>query len=93
MLKDLARLVLARRPKMRLPVRKLPCALTAWRLLLPRKPGKVRGHIERFLGPRATTLKSVTKLSSLSRSRRRNMRSVIRKKVRMLLAVRAEVVK
>ena len=54
---------------------------------------KVMGRIARFIGPRATTFKSVIRLSGLSRNREQSMRSVIRRKVRMLLAVRVEVVK
>ena len=78
---------------MRPPARNLLCALTARKPLLPRKPGKVMGCIARFIGPKATTFKSVIRLSSLSKDRRKNMKSVTRKGVRMLLAVRAEVVK
>jgi hypothetical protein len=78
---------------LRPPARKLPCALTAGKPLLPRKPGKVMGRIARFIGPRATTFKSVIRLNNLSKDRKQSMRSVTRKRVRMLLAARAEVVK
>ena len=73
--------------------RKLPHALPARKSLPRRKLGKVKGRTTRSTGPGATTSMNVIKLSSLSRGRKRNMRSVTRKKVRMLLAVRAEVVK
>ena len=48
------------------------------------------GHTTRSTGPRATTFRSAIRLSSWSRDREQNMRSVIRKMVRMSLAVRAE---
>jgi hypothetical protein len=51
------------------------------------------GRIARFIGPRATISRNVIKLSSSSRSKGLNMRSEIRKKVRMALAGRAEAVK
>ena len=91
-MKDRVRLVLARRPKLRATTRKLSCALTAEKPLLPRKLGKVMGRTASFIGPRATTFKSVIRLSSLSRNRGQSMISVIRKNVRMLLAVRVEAV-
>ena len=40
---------------------------------------KVGGHTARFIGPRATTFKNVTKLISLSKNREHNMRRVTRK--------------
>ena len=92
-MKDRVRLVLARRPKLKSPAWKLPCALTARRLRLPRRLGKVVGCIARFIRPKATTFKSVIRLISLSSGRKQSMRSMIRKRVRMLLAVRAEAVK
>lgn len=75
------------------PTRKLLCALTAKKPLKPRKLGKVMGHTATFIGPRATTFRSGTRLSSLSRNRGQSMRSMIRRKVRMFLAVMAEAVK
>ena len=87
------RLVPARRLKLRPPARKLSCALTAGKLLQSRRPGKVMCRIARFIGLRATTFKSVIRLSSLVGDKEQSMRSVIRKRVRMLLAVRAGVVK
>ena len=85
------RLVPARRPKLRPPARKLPCALTVGKPLLPRRPGKVMGRTARFIGPRATTFKSVIRLSSLRQRAKYDKRG--KEKVRLSLAVRVEAVK
>ena len=51
------------------------------------------GRTARFIRPKAAIFKNVIRLSSLSKSRGLNMRSVIRKKDRMPLAGRAGAVK
>ena len=91
-MRDRARLVQERRLRPRPPSRKLTRALSAGRLRLPRKLEKVMGRTAKSTGPRATISKSVIRLSSSSRGRGLNMRSVIRKKVRMAPAGRAEAV-
>ena len=85
--------IIGKKAKAEAPASKLPRALTARKPLPLRKPGREMDRTARFIGPRATACKSVTKLSSLSRNREQNMRSVIRKKVRMALVGRPEAVK
>ena len=78
---------------MRPPASKLPRALHAGKPLPPKKLGKEMGHNARSTRPKATTFMGVIRASSLSRDREQSMRSVTRKRVRMLLAVRAKAVK
>ena len=82
-----------KKAKAEAPGKEVPRALPAGKPVPRKKSGKVMGRTARSTRPRATTSMNVIKLSSLSRDREQSMRSVIRKIVRMLLAVRAEAVK
>ena len=57
------------------------------------KAGKGDGRYCKILQTKGHDLQDVIRLSSLPRNRELSMRSGIRRKVRMLLAVRAEAVK
>ena len=47
-----------KKAKAEVPARKLPCALTAGKPRLPRRPGKVMAHTAKSIGPRATISRS-----------------------------------